>query len=145
MSKKTDINKVIKKGIATSSVILLLMISFMLLTINESTIIPVYKLAQNISVGTYTPRLEVIYSFVWFLSFYLNFSFIIYMSSYLVSNGKTNKKIIIPLAFTSFAVSVLPKNTQQLEVYLNSLMYVKIVVFYILPVLIMLFKRRQKS
>ena len=144
MSKNTNAKKVIIKGFAVSSVILLLMISFILLTINESTIIPVYKLAQNIGVGSYTPRLEVIYSFVWFLSFYLNFSFIICMCNNLLCGGKTNKKLIIPLALASFIISILPKNTNQLEMSLNALMYVRIAVFYILPVVIMLFKRRQK-
>ncbi|MBQ7075276.1 MAG: GerAB/ArcD/ProY family transporter [Clostridia bacterium] len=143
--KNANTKKIILNGFAISSALLLVMISFILLTINESTIIPVYKLAQNIGVGLYTPRLEVIYSFVWFLSFYLNFSFIICMSTNLMSNGKTNKKLIIPLIITVFGISVLPRNTNQLEVSLNALMYIKIAVFYILPISIMLFKRRQKN
>lgn len=144
-AKQVNMKSVILKGFGISSIALIAIISCVLFTLNEQTIIPVYKLAQNISVGEYTPRLEVIYSFVWFLSFYLNFSLMLYLSCKLFCNGKTNKNTIIPLAFLSFAVSIIPKNILQLENSLKVLMYVKIIVFYCLPIIILLLRRSRKA
>jgi len=137
MDNKIKLRSVVNQSVVISSIVLIAIISAVLLAVENSTIIPVFKLGQNFKVRNYTPRLESVFTAAWFLSFYLNFSLLLYYSCKLFSNGKRYKTIIIPLGFIAFAISIIPQNIYDVNKWLDYLSFGRLFVFMLLPAIIL--------
>ncbi len=137
VQKGVKLSNIITKTSIISALVLIFIISAVLLSVDNSTVIPVFKLAQNFELFGYTPRLESIFTAAWFLSFYLNFSLLQYFSCRLFCHKHNYKAAIIPLSIIVFVISIIPKTINDISKVLDYLSLARLVAFFAFPIIIL--------
>lgn len=136
MQKDVAPKKVIMRSAYCSSVVLFGIISAVVLAVENNTVIPVFRLAREFSLSS-SSAVESVFTALWFLSFYLNMSVLLYYSCKLFTQCPQYYKTIVPFGFITFAISVLPKNIAALSRALDIMALVKLCVFFVFPIIIL--------
>ncbi len=133
--KDVTVARVFNLSTVVSFLALITVVSAVLFATDDNTFIPVFKLGQNFKAWEYTPRLESVFTAAWFLSFFLNFSLLLYFACKLMSGKKSYKPLIIPFAFIVFAISVIPKDIIILTKCLDIISVARLIILFALPII----------
>lgn len=136
MQKSAAAKPVIMRSAVYSSAVLIAIISAVVLAVENNTVIPVFRLAREFSFSS-SSAVESIFTSLWFLSFYLNFSLMLYYGCKLFAMNGSYSKIIVPFAFITYGISVLPSNITVLARWTEILDLVKLAVFFVIPIIIL--------
>lgn len=151
-SEKASYKKIIVPSFIISAVMLAVIIGIYTLTVpynaSGSFFIPVYRVAQYISFEGFMSRMESVFTIGWMLSYFITSATYLYVTAMLAGrlfNAKSCRPYMYGISAVIFAISFIPKSTNELIQWSNFFATPRLIVGMIIPLAILIYAKTRED